>query len=110
MATCDPCEGGSTLAAASIVLPTCSDMMARAVLAYSAVFDSMAGGKSSVDVSFGDQRIHYEANDATLKSLLGHIARLHRSCPTASSAAILGLGGGGSLSVRTGGCGPVSGC
>lgn len=86
------------------VAPSCAQMMAKAVAGYSAVMDGMLTGQKVVEVQFGDQKVKYESTQSQADLLRKHIIRLHQTCPTVSSAAILGLGGAGSLGVRTGGC------
>lgn len=77
-------------------------MMCRALTAYNAVLGGMLSGKSVVSVEFDGQKVVYESNSASQKNLLALIARLHQSCGNASSAALLGLGGGGPIGTTFG--------
>jgi hypothetical protein len=80
-------------------------MLAESVTAYNAVRRGLMGGKAVIEVQFGEERVKYQATSETAKFLLDEITRLHRSCPSAASAAVLGLGGcAGPISVSFG-CG-----
>ena len=68
-------------------------MLAESVQAYNAVRRGLMGGKAVIEVQFAEERVKYAATSETAKFLLEEITRLHRTCPSASSAAILGLGG-----------------
>lgn len=84
---CTPCQLGDTAA------PSCAQMLAESVAAYNAVRRGLMGGKAVVEVQFGEERVKYAATAETVKFLLEDIGRLHRTCPSEPSAAILGLGG-----------------
>lgn len=75
-------------------------MLNRAVYAYQQVLQGMTAGKAVVSVSFSGQSVAYQATDATLKLLVQQIERLHPSCPTPESAAIVG-GKRGNVAVAT---------
>lgn len=98
--SCDPCTIGTTTAGQ----PTCAQMLAESVAAYNAVRRGLLTGKAAIEVQFGEQRVKYDATQATAKYLLDEITRLHRACPSTTSAAILGLGGGGPISTSYGPC------
>ena len=85
--SCDPCNP------ASVAAPTCAQMLAESVTAYNAVRRGLMGGKSVIEVQFGEERVKYAATSDTAKFLLDEITRLHRTCPSQPSAAILGLSG-----------------
>ena len=97
---CTPCTPPT---AASVAMPACADMMARAVAGYDAVITGLMSGQRVIEVQFGEQKVKYDSTEATATMLRKQIARYHQSCPTAASAAILGLGGG-SLAVQFGNC------
>lgn len=88
--SCDPCTTDITVGQ-----PTCAQMLTESVAAYNAVRRGLLTGKAAIEVQFGEQRVKYDATQATAKYLLDEITRLHRACPSTTSAAILGLGGGG---------------
>lgn len=72
-------------------------MMCRALAGYNAVLNGMLAGKSVVSVEFDGQKVTYQSTAATQKNLLEIITRLHQTCGNPSSAAVLGLGGGGPI-------------
>jgi hypothetical protein len=79
-------------------MPTCADMLCAAVNAYLA----LQGGREVVEVQFGEERVKYQPK--SMPHLLDHIRRLNIACPNEAASALLGLGGGGPLSVSFG-CG-----
>lgn len=83
MSTCSPCQ----TAAAPAAMPSCSDMLTSAVHAYNA----LVSGQEVVEVKFDNTTVKYSPK--SMPALLAHIERLHRTCPTGTSAALLGLGG-----------------
>lgn len=87
------------------VAPSCQQMLCNAVNAYNAVLLASTSGQSVIEVQFGEQRVKYSTGKETLSMLSDTIARLHRSCPSAASAAILGIGNARPISVRFGNCG-----
>lgn len=80
-------------------------MLCAALNAYNALMV----GVDVVEVQFGEQRV--KVGPKSIPLLLDHIRRLHLSCPSEASAAVLGLGGGGggpigvSFGARRGRCG-----
>lgn len=98
MSECTPCTP-----AVDTILPSCSQMMAESLTAYNAIRRAMMGGQKVAEVQFGDQRVKYEIGKDTQKMVMDEIGRLYQSCPCPEAAAVLGLGGAGSLSV---GCMP----
>lgn len=68
-------------------------MLLESITAYNAVRRGLLGGKAVIEVQFGEERVKYAATADTAKFLMEEITRLHRGCPSAQSAAILGLGG-----------------
>jgi hypothetical protein len=81
-------------------------MLAESVTAYNAVRRGLMSGKSVIEVQFGEERVKYQATGDTVKFLLDEITRLHRACPSTTSAAILGLGGSAAGPIGVGfGCG-----
>lgn len=99
MTNCNPCDKAAEPQARPSATPTCADMLCTAVNAYNALM----GGREVVEVQFGEQRVKYNPKSAPM--LLDHIRRLNITCPSPAASAILGLGGGGPLSVSFG-CGP----
>ena len=79
-------------------------MLCAAVHAYLA----LQSGREVVEAQFGEERVKY--NPKSMPQLLDHIRRLNIACPNEAASALLGLGGGGPLSVSFGsrtrrGCG-----
>jgi hypothetical protein len=70
-------------------------------------YHSLMMGQQVVEAQFGTERVRYTAANAD--QLKSYISMLHATCPSEDSAAILGLTGGGALSVRFG-CGPRRRC
>jgi hypothetical protein len=65
-------------------------MLNRAVYGYQQVLQAMTGGKAVITVAFSGQTVTYQANDITLNLLRAQVERLHQSCPTPESLAIIG--------------------
>lgn len=97
MTNCNPCDQAAAPPSASpCVTPTCAEMLCAAVNAYNALMS----GREVVEVQFGEERVKY--NPKSMPNLLDHIRRLNIACPSAAASAVLGLGGGGPLSVSFG--------
>jgi gpW len=94
---CTPCSPATAVDPA-LALPSCAVMMVEAITAYNAVRRSLMTGGKAVEVQYGDQRVKYDSTKDTVTMLLDDIRRLHMTCPREESAALLGMGGAGSVS------------
>jgi gpW len=98
----DPCNSVTPVPTLRPAL-SCAQMLGLRMQAYN---ELQFSGQNVIEVRFGDQTVKYTAGN--VESLLADIKRLHASCPTPESAALLGLGDVGPINVRFG-CAPC-GC